>query len=202
MNVDKPSDEDKQSIESNKWVKSKHVDYLFVLNNYGKCCKFLTEILQTVGIIPAEHSLIRDISIRKTKWESRCGHYSAIIYGLVHIRFFLKAKSTLARILLAICYPIFCFDMSYSFGRNFGNFIFMPYHLNSFLELRNGNSIHSIQTHLFIKRCVYDNILIKNKKAKQEYWVNSYIFNQICGTSLKKISKFRNKVEDYIKKIY
>jgi len=98
------------------------------------------------------------------------------------------------KLVLAMSYPIFCFDIYYNFGRQFGNFLVMPKNLNDLLSLNEGKSIQSLQTHLFVKRCVYDEILIHKNKTLAESWDNSYFVKQVFGKSNLRIKKFKRAI--------
>jgi len=193
----------KIELENNKYIKNNHVDHLFVLNNYGKCVEFLNEMTQTIGITPSEHECLDNISRRKVKFESRGGHWTGIALAIFQARYFLRTKYPFMKLFLAFSYPIFFFDIYYNFGRQLGNFIVMPKNLNDLLSLsiiNNTPSIQSIQTHLFVKRCVLDDILVKKNTATTEPWENSYFVTQVFGKSYAKIKKFKKAVLSFQKK--
>jgi hypothetical protein len=187
----------KIELESNNYIKNNHVDHLFVLKNYGKCVEFLNEMTQTIGITPAEHECLDKVSRRKVKWESRGGHWTGIALAILQARYFVRTKYAVMKLLLAFSYPIFCFDIYYNLGRQIGNFLVMPKNLNDLLSLYNANdkrSIQSMQTHLFVKRCVYDEILVRNQQTESEPWANSYFVTQVFGKSYLRIKKFKKAV--------
>lgn len=61
INYNQISEEDNKLIEENKILKENKVDYLFILNNYGKCNSFISEIIQTEGITIVEHQKLKEI---------------------------------------------------------------------------------------------------------------------------------------------
>lgn len=63
------------------------------------------------------------------------------------------------------------------------------------LNLKEGNSIHAFQTRLFVKRCLYDELLIKNNKVPSESWKNSFLFDQVFGSSIAKFTLFTKKIQ-------
>ncbi len=190
----------KNEIENNKYIKEKRVDHFFILNNFGNCVNFLNEMTQTVGITPIEHDCLTTVSQRKVKWESRGGHWTGIFLAILHARFFVKTKYSLIKLIVALSYPIFCFEIYYNFGRQLGNFLIMPKNLNDFLQLNYGKSIQSIQTHLFVKRCVLDNFLLKKGEIKPASFADSYFISQVFGKSYARINKFKRIIMNFRKK--
>jgi hypothetical protein len=182
----------KEEMEKNKYVQKRKIDYFFIIRNYGKCTQFLNEILQTEGIVPEEHEVLKSVNARKIKYENRGGHWLGAIYFIIHAKFCLKAKNAFTGLLLIATYPLFLFDISYNTGRHLGNFLILPSNLNELLKLRQGNSIQSIQTHLLVKRCVYDELMIKNKKQNKPEWRNSYLLHQVFGRSVKRVIDLRD----------
>jgi hypothetical protein len=191
---DKLTEEERKEIENNKYVKNNKIDHLFVLSSYGQCASFLNEILQSEGILPEEHEILAQVSKRRTKWESKGGHWGGIIYGLIHLKLFLKTTGSMSRLLVALAYPLFCFDPSYNFGRIFGTFLVMPKNFNTLLNLRDGKSIHALQTRLFVKRIVYEDLLVKNKKKEGISWANSYVINSVFGKAFKGVRETQNYI--------
>ena len=200
--MEKITEQELQEIEKNKYIKRNNLDYLFIMKNYGTCASFLNEILQTEGLSPEEFYTLNKLSALRTNFESRGGHWFALIYAFLHIRLFLKAKGNVTRFLIFLAYPTFAFDASYSLGRIFGNFIVMPYCFNSLLRLSDGNSIQALQTRLFVKRSVYEDILVKNNQKGAESWINSFVLRQIFGKAAKamvELKDYSNRVVEYIK---
>jgi len=187
-----PNNSEKEEIEKNKYVVNNKIDLSFVLKHYGESASFLNEILQTEGITPDDHFTLREISMRKTKWETRGGHWMGLLYGFYHLRLFFKTQSNFWKVLIALSYPVFFFDISYNLGRVVGNSLIMPASVNKLLKMNNGESIHAIQTRLFVKRCVYEDILIKNKKSPEKTWSQSFILNKVLGKSVHKVVYVKN----------
>lgn len=193
------NEEERKEIENNKYVKNNKIDHFFVLNNYGQCASFLNEILQSEGILPEEHDMLAQISRRRTKWESKGGHWGGIIYGLIHLRVFLKTTGSSSRLLIGFAYPLFCFDASYNFGRIFATFLVMPKNYNNLLSLRDGKSIHALQTRLFVKRIIYEDLLVKNKKKEGVSWANSFVLNNVFGKAFKGVRQIQNFISGFAK---
>jgi hypothetical protein len=192
--MEKLTEEERKEIEDNMYVKNNKIDYLFLLNNYGQCASFQSEILQSEGIVFEEHEILSSVSKRRCKWEARGGQWTGMAYGCFHIRMFLKYGGSINKFFIGLAYPLFCFDASYNFGRILGNFLVMPTNFNTLLNLRDGNSIHALQTRLFVKRMLYDEILVKNKKKPAVNWADSYVINKILG---KAILRFKEG-QDYL----
>lgn len=91
---------------------------------------------------------------------------------------------------LAITYIPFTFNITYNFGRHLGSFIISRGLLNRFMKLKNGESILGMQTKLFIKTCLLDELRENEKKKQKTSWKNSFIMDQIFGSSLAKLKKY------------
>jgi hypothetical protein len=186
-----------EEIENNKYVKRNKVDHLFFLNNYGQASIFLNEILGSEGITPEEFMTLKSIHCKKTNWETRGGHWFSLAYALFHIGAVLKVKKSIVKYFLFIAYPAFALDCSYNFGRILGNFLIMPYNYNKLLNLCEGNSIQSLQTRLFLKRIIYEDILVKEGKKSPVTWKESFVIRKVFG----KAQKFFTGTLDYLNRI-
>ena len=102
----------------------------------------------------------------------------------------IRTKSNSFKFLLAISYITFVFNVSYNFGRHLGSFIISRGILNRFLILKDGESILGMQTKLFIKCCLLDELREKEGKKVRTTWKNSFIMDQIFGSSLAKAKKY------------
>jgi hypothetical protein len=109
----------------------------------------------------------------------------------LYLRHLFKANNTPYKIILAVIYPFFLFSISYNFGRHLGNFISLPGNINKLLNLQNGDSIQALQTKLIIKRCLFEEISSEKNKISQEKKLDSFIFNQIFGESIRKMKNFK-----------
>jgi len=61
--------------------------------------------------------------------------------------------------------------------------------------LKDGNSIHAMQTRLFVKRCLYDDYLVSLNKKSAESWRNSFLLDQVFGSSIAKFNLFKKKIQ-------
>jgi len=52
-----------------------------------------------------------------------------------------------------------------------------------------------MQTRLFVKRCLYEEYLIKQNRIQAESWKNSYLLDQVFGSSIAKFNLFIKKVQ-------
>jgi len=52
-----------------------------------------------------------------------------------------------------------------------------------------------MQTRLFIKRCLYDEYLIKQKRIQPESWKNSFLFDKVFGSTIAKFNLFYKKIQ-------
>jgi len=73
--------------------------------------------------------------------------------------------------------------------------------MNILLNLKDGNSIQAFQTRLFVKRCLYDKLLIQQNKIPNESWKNSYLLDKVFGASLAKLTNYFKLVTGKINKI-
>ena len=55
------SQEESLIIEQNQILKDNKCNYLFILQNYGKCSSFISEIIETEGITMYEHLKLKEI---------------------------------------------------------------------------------------------------------------------------------------------
>jgi hypothetical protein len=186
-----------EEIENDKYVKRNKVDHLLFLKNYGQSSIFLSEILGSEGITPEEYLTLKSLHSKRIKWETRGGHWFSLIYAFLHIGTVLKMKRSSIKYLLFIAYPAFALDCSYNFGRIFGNFLIMPNSFNKLLNLSEGNSIQSLQTRLFLKRIIYEDILVKNGNKPAVTWRESMVLNKTFGRAL----NFFTGTLDYLNRI-
>jgi len=61
INTNDITEEENAILEENKILKENTIDVLFILNNFGKCNGFISEIIQTEGITMYEHQKLREI---------------------------------------------------------------------------------------------------------------------------------------------
>lgn len=61
--------------------------------------------------------------------------------------------------------------------------------------MKDGNSIHAMQTRLFVKRCLYDDYLVTLNKKPAESWKNSFLIDQVFGSSIAKFNLFIKKIQ-------
>ena len=85
-------------------------------------------------------------------------------------------------------------DICYNFGRHLGSFIIMNPILNNFLSLE--SSILSMQTYLFMKTCLIEETLIKNKQLQATPWSKSFIIDQVFGGTRAKIVKYSKTIKN------
>lgn len=186
---DQVPEEMKKELENNPYVLNNRVNYMFILKHFGDSVHFLNEILQTEGIIPQEHEVLREIAKRKAKWESKASHWMVFIYGAYHLYKTFSIKSTSGRMMMLFFYIFVCFDVSYSFGRCLGGFLTLPKHLNQLMNIREGRSIHALQTRLFVKRCVYNDI--SNVRDIKSDWSNSLFLHQLFDKPIGRFKKYK-----------
>jgi len=102
----------------------------------------------------------------------------------------MRTKSNSLKVFLALSYLAFTFNITYNFGRHLGSFIITRGILNRFLKLKNGESILGMQTRLFIKSCLLDELREKENRKPKTSWRNSFVLDQIFGSSVAKLKKY------------
>lgn len=73
--------------------------------------------------------------------------------------------------------------------------------MNTLLNLKDGESIHAFQTRLFVKRCLYDELLIKQNKIPKESWNKSYLIDKVFGSNMAKFTNYVKMVQGKVNKI-
>jgi hypothetical protein len=192
--------------EDHKFIKEKKVNHLFILNNYGKCYSFINELLQTQPITKEEFTKINQIRERKGKWETYTCHVFTLATTLGYIKHFFKVNNNIYKAFLIVIYPLFVFNITYNFGRHLGGFLIMrSKNKNFYLENINEllgmkDSIQGLQTRLFVKSCLMDELLIKENLKKPEPLTQSFIFDQTIGSTFGRLIRIKNKTVNLINK--
>ena len=139
----------------------------------------------------------------KNRNETRGKHILPFITGMVSLRIFFKTNSYLFKIAIVVGFYMIVFDMSYTLGQHLFNLFKFPSILiiisdlfNNLLRINDGESIQSMQTRLFIKKCLLDQYREDNKITTKPSWMNSYVMNEAVWKNLLKARKslFLNRI--------
>jgi hypothetical protein len=60
---------------------------------------------------------------------------------------------------------------------------------NTILDMK--DSLQSIQTRLFVKRCLMDELMVENGTFTEPGWANSFIYDQTIGYSIGRIYRLK-----------
>ena len=69
------------------------------------------------------------------------------------------------------------------------------------MNLKDGESIHAFQSRLFMKRCLYDELLIKQNKIPKESWKNSYFLDKVFGSNYAKFTNYMKMIKGKVNKL-
>lgn len=180
-------------------IRNTNTAYPFILNHYGKIYKFTLELCQSLGITTLEDDLLRNTRISRQKFEKRCSYAFVGLCSLPFYKLFKKTNNMIFKIGIILFFGIFVTEFSYNIGRHIGGFLIMKPIMNRLLNVNKGESILALQSLLFIKTCLIEDLLINQNKIKPEKLSNSFVFDQVFGSFKGRLEvRFKNFKNKYL----
>ena len=154
------------------------------------------ELCQSLGVTTLEEEFLRKTRNDRLKFERRISYAFIFIAAIPFYKLFKMINSTAIRIGVILFYGLFVAEISYNLGRHIGGFIVMKPLMNRLLNTNKGDSIIAAQSYLFVKTCLIEEVLIKNKKIKPPQWNRSFVVDQVFGSFIGKYEKKLSNIKE------